>query len=187
MDIIPINIRPVIVEIIVRFPGHGLCHREMPRITGVSQGHGGEKIDAVIAVTDSFEMAKTFAGDQTGGAVAQTSAQAIGSITSKNVCHREWVHHSCYCIEVLPHESDTSNVLRRVHAIIRLAQGLRGHWFKTTTWKEDCYLLRIMKYDSFSPVSGIRVELISRIRHRIFVCMVQRRLIVAGYRSKHTH
>ena len=38
----------------------------------------GENLDAVTAVTDSFKMAVTFAGDRTGGAVAQTSAQTIG-------------------------------------------------------------------------------------------------------------
>ena len=37
----------------------------------------GENLDAVTAVTDSFKMADTFTGDQTGGAVAQTSAQTI--------------------------------------------------------------------------------------------------------------
>ena len=38
----------------------------------------GENLDAVTAVTDSFKMADTFAGDRTGGAVAQTSAHTIG-------------------------------------------------------------------------------------------------------------
>ena len=37
----------------------------------------GENLDAVTAVTDSFKMADTFAGDRTGGAVAQTSAHTI--------------------------------------------------------------------------------------------------------------
>ena len=37
----------------------------------------GENLDAVTAVTDSSKMADTFAGDRTGGAVAQTSAQTI--------------------------------------------------------------------------------------------------------------
>ena len=38
----------------------------------------GENLDAVTAVTDSFKMADTFAGDRTGGAVARTSARTIG-------------------------------------------------------------------------------------------------------------
>ena len=38
----------------------------------------GENFDAVTAVTDSFKMADAFAGNRTGGAVAQTSAQTIG-------------------------------------------------------------------------------------------------------------
>ena len=38
----------------------------------------GENLDAVTAVTDSFKMADVFVGDRTGGAVAQTGAQAIG-------------------------------------------------------------------------------------------------------------
>ena len=37
----------------------------------------GENLDAVTAVTYSFKMADAFAGDRTGGAVAQTSAQTI--------------------------------------------------------------------------------------------------------------
>ena len=37
----------------------------------------GENLDAVTAVTDSFKMADVFAGDRTGGAVAQTSTQTI--------------------------------------------------------------------------------------------------------------
>ena len=37
----------------------------------------GENLDAVTAVTDSFKMADVFAGDRTGGAVAQTSSQTI--------------------------------------------------------------------------------------------------------------
>ena len=37
----------------------------------------GENLDAVTAVTDSFKMADAFAGDRTGGAVAQTSAQTV--------------------------------------------------------------------------------------------------------------
>ena len=39
----------------------------------------GENLDAVTAVTGSFKMADTFAGDHTGGAVAQTIAQTIGT------------------------------------------------------------------------------------------------------------
>ena len=37
----------------------------------------GENLDAVTAVTDSFKMADAFAGDRTGGAVAQTNAQRV--------------------------------------------------------------------------------------------------------------
>ena len=37
LEIIQINILLVIVEIIIRFSGRGLFHREMSRITGVSQ------------------------------------------------------------------------------------------------------------------------------------------------------
>ena len=37
----------------------------------------GENPDAVTAVRDSFKMADAFAGDRTGGAVAQTGAQTI--------------------------------------------------------------------------------------------------------------
>ena len=37
----------------------------------------GENLDAVTAVTDSFKMADAFAGDRTGGAVAQTKAQRV--------------------------------------------------------------------------------------------------------------
>ena len=52
------------------------------RIQGRQEGHirttrTGENLDAVTAVTDSFKMADVFAGDRTGGAVAQTSAQTI--------------------------------------------------------------------------------------------------------------
>ena len=38
----------------------------------------GENLDAVTAVTDSSKMADGFAGEWTGGAVAQTSAKTIG-------------------------------------------------------------------------------------------------------------
>ena len=37
----------------------------------------GENLDAVTVVTDSFKMADAFAGDRTGGAVAQTSDQTV--------------------------------------------------------------------------------------------------------------
>ena len=37
-EIIPSNIRPEMVEIIVRFSDRGLSHKEMFLITGVSQG-----------------------------------------------------------------------------------------------------------------------------------------------------
>ena len=37
LEIIQINTLSVIVEIIIRFSGRGLFHREMSRITGVSQ------------------------------------------------------------------------------------------------------------------------------------------------------
>ena len=39
----------------------------------------GENLDAVTAVTDSSKMADVFVGDRTGGAVAQTGAQTIGT------------------------------------------------------------------------------------------------------------
>ena len=44
------------------------------------QHHGhntGKNLDAVTAVTDSFKMVDAFAGDRTGGAVAQTSTQTV--------------------------------------------------------------------------------------------------------------
>ena len=49
----------------------------------------GENLDAVTAVMDSFKMAHVFAGDWTGGAVAQTSAQTIGVSVWRVEC--EWV------------------------------------------------------------------------------------------------
>ena len=48
----------------------------LPSSTSLSQG-AGENLDAVTAVTDSFKMADAFAGDRTGGAVAQTSTQTV--------------------------------------------------------------------------------------------------------------
>ena len=36
--IIPTNIQPVIIEVIVQFSGHGLPRREIPKIAGVSPG-----------------------------------------------------------------------------------------------------------------------------------------------------
>ena len=58
------------------------------------------------------------------------------------------------------------------------------------TWLsvKDDYMIRrpcIMKGNTFFSVSRIEVELTRQIRRRIFLCMVQRRLVVAGYRSKH--
>ena len=49
----------------------------------------GENLDAVTAVTDSFKMADAFAGDRTGGAVAQTSTQTV-DISVWQIEH-EWI------------------------------------------------------------------------------------------------
>ena len=49
----------------------------------------GENLDAVTAVTDSFKMADTFAGDRSGGAVAQTSARTVDISVRQG---RVWVY-----------------------------------------------------------------------------------------------
>ena len=53
-----------------------------------------------------------------------------------------------------------------------------------TTPREDRALIRIMRWNRFLSSSRIRVELIRRTGRRVFAHMVQRRLVVAGYRSK---
>ena len=37
----------------------------------------GKNLDAVTVVTDSVKMADAFAGDRTGGVVAQTNARTV--------------------------------------------------------------------------------------------------------------
>ena len=49
----------------------------------------GENFDAVTAVTDSFKMADAFAGDRTGGAVAQTNARTVDISVRQG---RVWVY-----------------------------------------------------------------------------------------------
>ena len=54
------------------------------------------------------------------------------------------------------------------------------------TWKKNRTLSRIMRGNRFLAAPGIGVELIRRIRRRVVVRTVQRRLVPAGYRSKHS-
>ena len=63
---------------------HGTCVENVPGIPGACTTliftylvSTGENLDAVTAVTDSFKMADAFAGDRTGGAVAQTNARTV--------------------------------------------------------------------------------------------------------------
>ena len=63
----------------------------------------GENLDAVTAVTDSFKMADVFAGDRTGGAVAQTSAQTICVSVWQGrmwVSWLQWMHGSSWLVVV---------------------------------------------------------------------------------------
>ena len=78
------------------------------------------------------------------------------------------------CQKVILKKSDAVSVISAV-----LPRGYVD--IKTTAWKEDWALLRIR----FLPVYRIRLELLRRIRHRIFVCKIQRRLAVSAYRARH--
>ena len=68
--------KPKLRPIIVKFTSRRVKSRVMENRKDLTI-HTGENLDAVTAVTDSFKMADTFAGDRTGGAVAQTSAHTI--------------------------------------------------------------------------------------------------------------
>ena len=63
----------------------------------------GENLDAVTAVTDSSKMADGFAGEWTGGAVAQTSAKTIGISVWQGrmwVNRRQGIHNSGWQVVV---------------------------------------------------------------------------------------
>ena len=63
----------------------------------------GENLDAVTAVTDSFKMADVFAGDRTGSASAQTSAQTIGISVWQGrmwLSRLQGMHGSCWRVVV---------------------------------------------------------------------------------------
>ena len=59
------------------------------RLIVTKQYFTGENLDAVTAVTDSFKMADAFAGDRTGGAVAQTSILMVDISVRQG---RAWVN-----------------------------------------------------------------------------------------------
>ena len=93
---------------------------------------------------------------------------------------RSWALFEC-------HKVTFQNFLRHVCDTSSLPKGLSGHRLKTTTWKEDHFLLRINRGNRSRSLLApmIRVELIRRIKRRVFICVVQRRLIVAGYHWRH--
>ena len=74
-----------------------LCHAKSVYYTCILQvfvcwelSHSTEEnLDAVTAVTDSFKMADAFAGDWTGGAVAETSTQTVDISVRQG---RVWVY-----------------------------------------------------------------------------------------------
>ena len=88
---------------------------------------------------------------------------------------REWLK----CHKVTSQKSCAMSVIN----INSLTQGLRGHRLKTTTWKEDCVLLRMIEGNRFLTASKIRTVLTRRIWRHITVCAVS--LVVAGYHLTH--
>ena len=61
----------------------------------------------------------------------------------------------------------------------------RASILKTITPKADLVLLRIIRWNNFLSASRIWMELFKRTRRLAFVCMVQGRLVAAGYCSRH--
>ena len=66
-----------------------------------------------------------------------------------------------------------------------LTHGLHGHLLKMNISKEGRAPLRIMRWKMVLSASMIKVELIRRRGHIVFVCIVQGRLVAAGYCSRH--
>ena len=89
---------------------------------------------------------------------------------------------------IIEHIGVSQGAISRIIHLFRergsLIQGLCEHLLKTITPKEKGVILHIMRRTSFLATSVIRVALIRQTGRDVFVCTVQRCLVVAVYRSR---
>ena len=80
----------------------------------------------------------------------------------------------------------TIKVLRHVHEKSSLTQGLHGQLLKPIKSKQNHALFRIIRWKSFHSASMIRLDLIRRYWRHVFVHMIKRHLVAAGYHAWHS-